>query len=141
MLGRLVRPSFHLRPSLIRLRYCTMAAPPSPAPVAPAAQPPRPTTTPKEKKPKKDLAAGMTALELDPKPAYIDSRIALFDTLKAASDARIAGTSTHPCHGADRHSGAAGRDPNHFARRIRQGGHQLGDLPLPDRTGHLQVAR
>lgn len=45
----------------------------------------------KEKKGKKgDLAAGMAALELDPKPQYIDSRIEMFDRLKKEYDEKVA---------------------------------------------------
>lgn len=48
----------------------------------------------KDKKPKKDagdLAAGMNALELDPKPAFFDSRMQLFNQLKKEQDEMIAG--------------------------------------------------
>lgn len=51
---------------------------------------------PKEKKAKKggDLAAGMAALELDPKPEYLSTRIDLFEQLKKEQDERIAGQSS-----------------------------------------------
>lgn len=49
----------------------------------------------KEKKPKKaggdTLVAGMNALELDPKPEFLSSRIEMFERIKAIEDARIAG--------------------------------------------------
>lgn len=45
---------------------------------------------PKEKKAKK-VAPGTSALELDPKPEFLASRIELFDQLKKEQDARIAG--------------------------------------------------
>jgi len=67
---------------------------------APAAAPaqagaPKAPKAPKEKKAKKggDLAAGMAALELDPKPEYLASRIELFEQLKKDEDERIAGQS------------------------------------------------
>lgn len=46
---------------------------------------------PKEKKPKKDLAAGMAALELEPKPEFLANRIELFEQLKKEHDERVAG--------------------------------------------------
>ncbi|GAA5869660.1 hypothetical protein JCM16303_000539 [Sporobolomyces ruberrimus] len=56
-----------------------------------AAAPPAPKKEKKEKKPKKgDLAQGMAALELDPKPQYIDSRIEMFDRLKKEYDEKVA---------------------------------------------------
>lgn len=56
---------------------------------------PKAPRAPKEKKAKKggDLAAGMAALELEPKPEYLASRIELFEQLKQAEDERIAGQS------------------------------------------------
>lgn len=51
---------------------------------------------PKEKKPKKnagDLAQGMAALELDPRPEYIASRNALFEQLKKEADEQLASQS------------------------------------------------
>ncbi|GAA5976498.1 hypothetical protein JCM5350_001711 [Sporobolomyces pararoseus] len=51
----------------------------------------------KEKKGKKgDLAAGMAALELDPKPQYIDSRIEMFDRLKKEYDEKVANMPREP---------------------------------------------
>lgn len=59
-----------------------------------AAAPPAPKKEKKEKKPKKgDLAQGMAALELDPKPQYIDSRIEMFDRLKKEYDEKVASES------------------------------------------------
>ena len=72
------------------------AAAPASAPVVDAAAAPakgkdgKPRGEKKEKKPKGDLVAGMAALELDPAPAYIDSRIEMFDKLFAEQTARIA---------------------------------------------------
>lgn len=76
------------------------AAIPTPAAAAPAANgggAPRP---PKEKKAKKDdgLAAGMNALELDPKPEFLASRIEMFERLQREAVARIAGE----CHAVHR---------------------------------------
>lgn len=65
------------------------------APAVAAAGAPKAPKAPKEKKAKKggDLAAGMAALELDPKPEYLASRIELFEQLKKDEDERIAGQS------------------------------------------------
>ena len=75
-----------------------MAAPaPEPAavpvPAIPGQTPaPAQTKKPKEKKPKSDAPAGSFPLELDPKPEFLASRVALFDKLKKEQDDRIAGT-------------------------------------------------
>ncbi|GAA6026334.1 hypothetical protein JCM11491_005151 [Sporobolomyces phaffii] len=75
------------------------AAPAEPAAVTPAEQVPQqgdaaaaqPKKEKKEKKGKKgDLVAGMAALELDPKPEFIDSRIEMFDRLKKEYDEKVA---------------------------------------------------
>ncbi|GAA5915440.1 threonine--tRNA ligase THS1 [Sporobolomyces salmoneus] len=51
----------------------------------------------KEKKGKKgDLVAGMAALELDPKPQYIESRIEMFDRLKKEYDEKVANMPREP---------------------------------------------
>jgi threonyl-tRNA synthetase len=61
------------------------------APVEGGAAPAAPKKEKKEKKGKKgDLVAGMAALELDPKPQYIDSRIEMFDRLKKEYDEKVA---------------------------------------------------
>lgn len=71
-------------------------APSVPAPVVDAAAAPangkegKPRGEKKEKKAKGDLVAGLASLELDPKPAYIDSRIDMFEKLFAEQTARIA---------------------------------------------------
>jgi hypothetical protein len=73
-----------------------------PAPAAGAA--PKAAKAPKEKKAKKGdgLAAGMAALELDPKPEYLAHRIELFDKLKKEQDAKIAGQSSCAFLGSER---------------------------------------
>ena len=71
-------------------------APAAPAPAANAAAAPtngkegKPRGEKKEKKAKGDLVAGLASLELDPQPAYIDSRISMFEKLFAEQTARIA---------------------------------------------------
>ena len=71
------------------------AATGAPAAAAGASAAPAAGQQKKEKKAKKggDLAAGMAALELDPKPEYLASRIELFDQLKKEQDEHIAGES------------------------------------------------
>lgn len=63
---------------------------PAAAPAVNGGGVPRP---PKEKKAKKEdgLAAGMNALELDPKPEFLASRIEMFERLQKEAVARIAG--------------------------------------------------
>lgn len=69
------------------------AAPAAPAAAAAAPKAPK---APKEKKAKKggDLAAGLAALELEPKPEYFAHRIELFERLKKEQDDQIAGQSS-----------------------------------------------
>ncbi|GAA5831901.1 hypothetical protein JCM3766R1_000143 [Sporobolomyces carnicolor] len=70
---------------------------PEAAAVDAAAAPAAPKKEKKEKKGKKgDLAAGMAALELDPKPEYIDSRIEMFDRLKKEYDDKVASMPREP---------------------------------------------
>ncbi|GAA5858453.1 hypothetical protein JCM1840_001214 [Sporobolomyces johnsonii] len=71
----------------------------APTTTPPAGAPDASKKAPKEKKPKKGgdaLAAGMAALELDPKPAYIDSRIQLFEQLKKEADEKLAAMPREP---------------------------------------------
>lgn len=67
----------------------------APAPVLAAAAEPSKKSAPKEKKPKKgagdELAAGMSQLELDPKPEFLAKRIEMFERLQAIEKERIAG--------------------------------------------------
>lgn len=87
------------------------AVPSNPAAAIPASG--APTTTPspqgaegapkkapqhKDKKPKKagDLSAGMAALELNPAPDFIASRIELFEQLKKEADEKLASASRSP---------------------------------------------
>lgn len=69
---------------------------PAPAPqAAAAANANAAQKQPKEKKPKKagDLAQGMAALELDPKPEYLASRVEIFERLKKEADDKLASQS------------------------------------------------
>ncbi|GAA6002001.1 hypothetical protein JCM10207_003032 [Rhodosporidiobolus poonsookiae] len=71
-----------------------------PADGAPVATPPaqeQPKKAPKDKKAKKgDIVAGMAALELNPPPEYLASRIELFEQLKKEADEKAAAMPREP---------------------------------------------
>jgi hypothetical protein len=70
------------------------AVPAQGAPAAPSAGGEQPKKAPKEKKGKKaDIVAGMNALELNPAPEYLASRVELFEQLKKEADEKLAGAS------------------------------------------------
>ncbi|GAA5852729.1 hypothetical protein JCM8547_002606 [Rhodosporidiobolus lusitaniae] len=67
----------------------------APAGAAPAGQE-QPKKAPKEKKPKKDIVAGMASLELNPPPEYLASRVELFEQLKKEADEKLAAMPREP---------------------------------------------
>jgi len=70
------------------------AIPPSGAPTTAPTPDAHPKKAQKDKKPKKDnLAAGMAALELNPPPEYLASRVELFERLKKEADDKLASAS------------------------------------------------
>lgn len=65
-----------------------------PAAAAAAQKQPKQSKADKKKDKGGDLAAGMAQLELDPKPAYFESRIQLFEQLQREQEEMLAGKSS-----------------------------------------------